>query len=211
MPNLKDKIGFTKTGPAIASSAEENRLREFVNLKLAARGYPIVGDEADYPFLDLGRSLIANFKEKSRLLSDYLCPADASIDAYLRSYLGPEIIEEVFSDTAHLLPSSPLVMERHGIARMLSLPPDVDEFKSTILSSYRVHQGVCHNPASDRRTTEGVFHVTEGGLPIPADKKSVPKAVFARLLNALFVTSVGKRRLEPWLRSHSAPTHLCGV
>ena len=182
MPNLKDKIGFTKTGPAIASSAEENRLREFVNLKLAARGYPIVGDEADYPFLDLGRSLIANFKEKSRLLSDYLCPADASIDAYLRSYLGPEIIAEVFSDTAHLLPSSPLVMERHGIARMLSLPPDVDEFKSTILSSYRVHQGVCHNPASDRRTTEGVFHVTEGGLPIPADKKSVPKAVFARLL-----------------------------
>ncbi|MBJ7285706.1 MAG: hypothetical protein JHD00_11435 [Akkermansiaceae bacterium] len=182
MPNLKDKIGFTKTGPAIASSAEENRLREFVNLKLAARGYPIVGDEADYPFLDLGRSLIANFKEKSRLLSDYLCPADASIDAYLRSYLGPEIIAEVFPDTAHLLPSSPLVMERHGIARMLSLPPDVDEFKSTILSSYRVHQGVCHNPASDRRTTEGVFHVTEGGLPIPADKKSVPKAVFARLL-----------------------------
>jgi len=182
MPNLKDKIGFTKTGPAIASSAEENRLREFVNLKLAARGYPIVGDEADYPFLDLGRSLIANFKEKSRLLSDYLCPADASIDAYLRSYLGPEIIAEVFPDTAHLLPSSPLVMERHGIARMLSLPPDVDEFKSTILSSYRVHQGVCHNPASDRRTTEGVFHVTEGGLPIPADKKSVPVAVFARLL-----------------------------
>ena len=62
-------------------------------------------------------------------------------------------------------------MERHGIARMLSLPPDQDEFKSSILSSYRVHQGVCHNPASDRRTTEGVFHVAEGGLPVPADKK----------------------------------------
>ncbi len=182
MPNLKDRIGFTENGPALASPAEENRLREFVNLKLAARGYPIVGNEADYPFLDLGRSLIANFQEKTRLLADYLCPADASIDAFLRDYLGQELIAEVFPDTLHLLPSSPLMMERHGIARMLSLPPDEDEFKSSILSSYRVYQGVCHNPASDRRTTEGVFHVAEGGLPIPADKKAVPMGVFARLL-----------------------------
>lgn len=182
MPNLKDKIGFTNNGPAIASPAEENRLREFVNLKLAARGYPIVGDETDYPFLDLGRSLIANFQEKSRLLSDYLCPADASIDAYLRDYLGEDIIAEVFPEGSPLLPVSPLIVERHGIARMLSLPPDKDEFKSSILSSYRVFQGVCHNPASDRRTTEGVFHVAEGGLPVPADKKGVPKATFARLL-----------------------------
>ena len=184
MPHLKDKIGFTLTGPAIASPAEENRLREFVNLKLAARGYPIVGDEADYPFLDLGRSLIASFQEKSRLLTDYLCPADASVDAYLRDYLGDDLVAEIFPDVPHLLPASPLVMERHGIARMLSLPPDVDEFKSSILSSYRVGQGVCHNPASDRRTTEGVFHVAEGGLPVPADKKSVPKETFARLLRA---------------------------
>jgi hypothetical protein len=182
MPNFKDSIGFTENGPAIASPAEENRLREFVNLKLAARGYAIVGDEADYPFLELGRSLIANFQEKTRLLANHLCPADASIDAFLRSYLGDEIVAEVFPDFVTLLPSNPLQMERHGIARMLSLPPDKDEFKSTILSSYRVYQGVCHNPASDRRTTEGVFHVAEGGLPVPADKKSVPKGTFARLL-----------------------------
>jgi hypothetical protein len=182
MPNLKDKIGFTAEGPAIASPAEENRLREFVNLKLAARGYPIVGNEADYPFLDLGRSLIASFQEKTRLLSDYLCPADADIEAFLRDYLGDEIVAGVFADTPHLLPVGALVMERHGISRMLSLPPDHDEFKSSILSSYRVHQGVCHNPASDRRTTEGVFHVTEGGLPVPADKKSIPKITFAHLL-----------------------------
>ena len=43
-------------------------------------------------------------------------------------------------------------------------------------------QGVLHNPKSDRRTTEGVFHVTEGGLPIPDDKKAVPKRTFAELL-----------------------------
>lgn len=183
MPHLKDQIGFTQNGPAIASPDEENRLREFVNLKLAARGYPIVGQEEDYPFLELGRCLIANFQEKTRLLSDYLCPVDAAIDSFLHDYLGEDLVSEVFGERKQLLPVGALVMERHGIARMLSLPPDKDEFKSSILSSYRVHQGVCHNPASDRRTTEGVFHVTEGGLPVPADKKAVPKETFARLLS----------------------------
>ncbi len=139
MPKLKGQIGFTKDGSAISSPDEENRLREFVNLKLAARGYSIIGNEEDYPFLDLGRSLIANFQEKSRLLSDYLCPADASIDAFLRDYLGEEITSKVFPEANPLVPTDALVAEWHGISRMLSLPPDQDEFKSSILSSYRVN------------------------------------------------------------------------
>lgn len=178
MPHrLKDTIGFTKNGPAIASPDEEERLREFVNLKLAARGHHIVGEEDDYPFLDLGRSLIASFQEKTRLLSDYLCPVDQAIHNYLAKTLGD-------TESTALVPSGALVLERHGIGRMLSLPPDQDVFKSSILSSYRVNQGVCHNPASDRRTTKGVFHVAEGGLPVPADKKQVPLQTFAGLLKA---------------------------
>jgi phosphoenolpyruvate carboxykinase (diphosphate) len=39
---------------------------------------------------------------------------------------------------------------------------------------------VLHNPKSDRRTTQGIFHVTEGGLPIPDDKLGVPKITFAK-------------------------------
>ncbi len=39
-----------------------------------------------------------------------------------------------------------------------------------------------HNPKSDRRTTQGIFHVTEGGLPIPDDKLGVPKVTFAKML-----------------------------
>lgn len=177
MKHLKDTIGFTDQGPAIASPEEETRLREFVNLKLAARGQNIVGDEEDYPFLDLGRSLLASFQEKTRLLSDYLCPVDQSIHDYLAKTIGD-------SESSSLVPAGALVLERHGIGRMLSLPPDQDEFKSSILSSYRVHQGVCHNPAADRRTTKGVFHVAEGGFPVPADKKSVPLPTFAGLLKA---------------------------
>lgn len=68
------------------------------------------------------------------------------------------------------------------MARALSLPVGKDTFTSELLSSFRVKQGVLHNPRSDRRTTQGIFHVAEGGLPIPADKAAVPKAVFATLL-----------------------------
>lgn len=45
-------------------------------------------------------------------------------------------------------------------------------------------QGVLHNPKNDKRTTEGVFHVVDGGLPVSADKKVVPKITFQRLLHA---------------------------
>jgi hypothetical protein len=59
-----------------------------------------------------------------------------------------------------------------------------DEHLSDILTTYRVRQGVLHNPRSDRRTTQGIFHIVEGGLPVPADKIAVPKVAFARLLAA---------------------------
>ena len=56
----------------------------------------------------------------------------------------------------------------------MSLPQGKDEYISTYISSYKVKQGVLHNPKNDRRTTKGVFHIAEGGLPIPGDKKAVP-------------------------------------
>ncbi len=57
-----------------------------------------------------------------------------------------------------------------------------NRYQSSLLESYRVQQGVLHNPKSDRRTTAGVFHIVEGGLPVPADKKAVPVNVYANLL-----------------------------
>ena len=178
--NLKEQIGFDPHPST--DDAEQLRVREYINLKLATRGYPIVGDPSDYPFLEMGKSLIANFQERMRLLSDYLCPADQAIHDFLHNYLKE--VDDVFAPDQLLVPSSPLIMERHGIARTLSLPADGDFFESDIVSSYRVAQGVCHNPKSDRRTTKGVFHVAKGGLPVPADKKEVPKRAFANLLKA---------------------------
>ena len=110
-----------------------------------------------------------------RLLADYLCPADWRIDHFLREYLYD-------TGLAIKWPTRTFVLDSPGLARELSLPPDRDEFVSEIMRSYRLRQGVLHNPANDRRTTQGVFHVAEGGLPIPDDKLAVPKAVYARLL-----------------------------
>ena len=88
-------------------------------------------------------------------------------------------------------PERTFVLDSPGLARELSLPPDRDEFMSDIVRSYRLRQGVLHNPVNDRRTTQGVFHVTEGGLPIPDDKMAVPKIVFGRLLDAGVAAAAG--------------------
>ena len=59
------------------------------------------------------------------------------------------------------LPLSGLIVDRYGIAKELSLPMDGDEAHNEVLSSYRLGNGVLHNPVADRRTTEGVFHVAD--------------------------------------------------
>jgi len=177
MKQLKNAIGFD---PDENNQNEDDlNLVEFVNLKLAARGFPTYGNKADFPFLQLGESLLASFVEKNRLLKDHLCPADARIHNFLYSYLGSHAKEV---GEATFVPANSVVVERHGLARVLSLPPDKDVFTSDIIESYRAINGVLHNPKNDRRTTKGVFHIVEGGLPIPADKKAVPILAFARML-----------------------------
>ena len=178
---LQETIGFFPT--AAEGAAARARLEELANVKLVSRGFTVPDGAEDSPLLALGRSLLANFEEKLRIFGEPLCPADQAIHDFLARYLG-EHAEGVFEEGEPMVPGGALVLERHGLARVLSVPADRDMLSSDIVSSYRVHQGVCHNPAKDRRTTEGVFHVVEDGLPIPADKKGVPRVAFAHLLKA---------------------------
>ncbi len=152
---------------------------EFLNLKLASLGKPIYGKKTDYKFLSMSSSILANMREKNRLLSDHLPPVDRRIQDFLDRHLS-----FVFGDEVPRLPTRTLVLERHGLARCLSLPPDRDHFKSDIVESYRVKQGVLHNPASDRRTTKGVFHIADTGYAVPADKVAVPLEVFGKIFAA---------------------------
>ena len=169
--NLSRSIGL----PAPFSSAPDRRLIQYINLKLASIGCPQFGGPDDSDLAEFAGALLLHQRETDRLLANYLCPADTRIQSFLYDYLHGD-------RQPPKLPTHTFILDRHGLARALSLPPDRDEFKSDLVSSYRVRQGVLHNPKSDRRTTQGSFHVAEDGLPIPADKIAVPAAVFAQLL-----------------------------
>src|SRR5688572_1093618 len=163
------------------ASDEGRRLRldaklvSYINLKLTGLGCPTVPHEMDPEFAEMLGTLLRRSQETARLLSNYLCPADNRIQTFLYDYLQDTV-------SVPKLPARTFVLDRIGLARSLSLPPTRDEFSSDIIQSFRVKQGILHNPRSDRRTTQGIFHVTEGGLPIPDDKKAVPKSVFGTLL-----------------------------
>ena len=158
---------------------ERRKLQLYINLKLASSGQPTCVPDEGAHFFGITHDLLKSYREKNRLLSSYQCPVDLRIQEFLKRYLGDLGVDEV-----PMLPTQTLVLDRHGVARELSLPMDKDEFHSDIVSSYRVEQGVLHNPASDRRTTKGSFHITEDGLPIPGDKKAVPGKTMAHMLTA---------------------------
>ncbi|MBI9104376.1 MAG: hypothetical protein JEY99_18310 [Spirochaetales bacterium] len=157
---------------------QRERTLRYINLKLASMGLPY-SSSTDVLDIEIAHDLIENYKEKNRLLSTYLCPGDKRIQDFINRYLSDLSLDEIPE-----LPKDTLILDRYGLARELSIPPDKNEFITDIISSYRVKQGVLHNPKNDRRTTKGSFHIAEGGLPVPFDKKAVPKQTFAALLKA---------------------------
>jgi hypothetical protein len=162
------------TGVSISNDTE---LVRYINLKLAALGQPTSQSTADPAFIEIAGPLLRNYYQKNQLLRGRLCPVDARIQAFLDDYLGG-----ILPDGPPKLPSQTLVLDRPGLARVMSLPPCSDAMTSPYLRSYRIRQGILHNPKSDRRTTKGIFHIAEGGLPVPADKIAVPKCAYASLL-----------------------------
>lgn len=155
----------------------QDPLNAAINLRLALLELPSTASNNDD--LALVEPLLARQRELSRRLSDRLCPADQRIQDFLDDYFSDV-------DTQPQLPRQTLILDQAGLARGLSLPADGDEFHSNIVASYRLVNGVLHNPKNDRRTTAGVFHIAQGGLPIPDDKIAVRKDVFARVLELAF-------------------------
>ena len=161
------------------SRPQNDELERYINLKLVALGQPVSRKAGSSDFLEIARPLLRNYHQKNLLLGSPLCPADLRIQSFLDAYL-----DDVSPAGAARLPADALVLDRSGMARTMSLPADSDLFVSPYVRSYRVPQGVLHNPSSDRRTTQGLFHIAEGGFPVPADKVSVPKQAFAALWSA---------------------------
>ncbi len=168
----------TPPKPKTDSIAPEAEVVRYIDLKLAALGHA-TSRHADSDFLEIARPLLRNYHQKDLMLGNLLCPADRRIQAFLDDYL-----KDVCPRGAAQIPGNTFLLDRPGLARVMSLPLSGDTFSSPYLQSYRVPQGILHNPKSDRRTTQGIFHIVEGGLPVPADKLAVPKKTFAALLAA---------------------------
>src|SRR5262245_49252640 len=179
---------FDRSAEALAGTQDRQRLIHIINLKLALLGLPGVPTPGGSEFAEVTAALLKRHRETDRLLANYLCPADWRIQRWLDSYLRG-------LEPPVRLPTRSFALDRCGLARALSLPPDRDEYTSEIVSTFRVHQGILHNPKNDRRTTVGTIHLAEGGLPIPDDKQEVPRAAFAALLRRAFSPTTSLLRL----------------
>lgn len=178
---------------------ERHDVIRYIDLKLASLDEQPAGKSS---LVEFTSDLLAHYKEFARLLRNYHCPADWRIQTFLNETLGGVI------DTSQIsLPSRTLILDRHGIARELSMPLTGDTFTNDILSSYRTKQGVLHNPKSDRRTTAGVFHVADFGLPVPGDKLAVPLVTYARILEAALKPPADLMRV-PFTAGSTKPAHL---
>lgn len=162
---------------------QKRSLSRYLAFKLHSMGLPIPTispEESD--FLSISNDLLNSYRQKARVTADPYSPADRRIQDFIDSnFEGVNLNEKIE------VPQHTFQLDRHGMARILSVPFNQDCFKSDLITSHRLkRQGVLHNPLSDRRTTKDTFHVAEGGMPIPADKIAVPKHVFGNLLAAAF-------------------------
>ena len=172
-------------------------LRQYIYMQMAATDL-VLDDEAKQK-VELPQGLLANLEEKNRLLTQLRAPIDERIENFLAEHFA-----DLKLDAPLELPKHTLVLDHHGMARQLSLPDGGDRFENELLTSVRVANGVLHNPRTDRRTTSGTFHVTEGGLPIAGDKRAVPKIVFANLFRRA-VAPPGSLLALPFTQSASQP------
>ncbi|MEA3504328.1 MAG: hypothetical protein U9R32_03935, partial [Bacteroidota bacterium] len=165
-------------------------LIRYINFKLATLGQPTFVDHhdkskkkslSDSKFIKLTESLILNYRNSTRLFSNMLTPIDQRIQNFINSYLKDQNLS-----TIPQLPVNTFVVDQPDIARLISLPPHKNEFKNEYIESYRIKQGILHNPKHDRRTTKGSFHIVEGGFPVPIDKIELPKQAWSKFLESAF-------------------------
>ncbi|MDR1173562.1 MAG: hypothetical protein LBK24_02085, partial [Puniceicoccales bacterium] len=128
------------------------------------------------------------------------CKTDERVEKFCKRFLGDLYV-------GPYLPWNNFICDKYGVARILSLPENSDEFHSNYVDSYRTYNGILHNPSTDKRTTKDVFHIVEGGPIVPSDKKEIPKITFAKMLQVAFNPD-DKMLIVPFTADSSSPAKL---
>ncbi len=166
-------------------AAHQQALTRRVYFRLIADGLIDPADGPDPDVAELAAQQRGHRRSLGTALRDHRCPVDRRIEDFLADYFqGAGDVDGRPPADVLRLPGETLTLDRHGVARTLSLPAGADRFENQYVQSARLHNGVVHNPRNDKRTTAGTFHVVEDGLPVPAGKKAVPRAVFLRMFAA---------------------------
>ncbi len=174
--NLTQSLGLNDSTEN--AQLKRKNLHLYINLKLASSGQPQCFPDEDSGMLLTAHDMLRNYLEKNRQLASCHYPVDQRIQNFINTYLA-----DLNLDRIPTLPTMTFELDRHGVAKELSITMGKDEFHSDYVASYRIKQGILHNPVNDRRTTKGSFHIAAGGLPVPGDKKEVPKQTYAKILD----------------------------
>ncbi len=167
MENLTKARINTGISPSFKNTKE---IHQYLNLRLSLLGSETPLDDEE---IGVARNIISNVLARKRLTKTEFSPVDTRIQNYIDSLLGKGKVS---------LPNQTYSLDFFGMSRELSLPPEAKDYHTNYVTSYRIRQGVLHNPKHDRRTTKGVFHIVDGDIPVPFDKKEVPLIAFEKML-----------------------------
>ena len=203
MPQLDNQtaIGFPP-----ASFADRT---DQVNLLLLANGLPVTEDFAAQALPDVSRGFLESHAEHQRLLTDYRCPADRRIEAFLAEHFAESQARAGRPGRCGCRRGrwfSPAM----GLPGNLSLPANGEQFANDYLTSYRVEKRRAAQSRSDRRTTEGTFHVPKAACRSPATSGRCRSGVCGELAQGGDESADGIDDAAVFARiSHSRRGHLC--
>src|SRR5512146_3062259 len=100
------------TSEDLKISNTTDTLVSYINLKLALMGFQPVAAGDNGEFNQIAASLVAQYREKERLLATHVCAPDKRIQTFLYDYLQEIPVAR--------LPSRTLTLDRPGMARVLS-------------------------------------------------------------------------------------------
>ena len=124
-----------------ADPLEQNRLRSYIAFQMASAGLAPPSHDASDEMASFSVGILESLREKNHLLTEYRAPIDQRIEDFLNHHF-----HEILGENALRLPSRSLTLDRHGMARELSLPIGGHQFQNELVSSYRCFNGVLKTP-----------------------------------------------------------------